>query len=345
VDTSGTCKAIITTLLAAVLLAGCGRQVAPDSAPTQASPSTSPVLPADQVDTTGAVPWNDRVDYVPWTPPAPAPRDRAQPCSASDLRLHRVGSDGAMQSILWFVSVEKTTPGFCTLDGYPGLTGTNERQERTVIPTRDVEVVPPVGVTPSTIQPHELAQVTISFGNNCNEGQGEAPIAHDYTYAEVALVLSDGIELALGRDMKSSCAPTIGQFHWDDSPIEQPVRWEALQAEVTLPDTVAAGGTLLYVVTLRNSGEHAEDLTPCPGYRQSLTGNDMNGNPIWKGIHDEYRLSCEAEPVIPGGQSRSYVMELRLPPEAPPLPEAYLEWQLIDTSPDQRGQGYVAITR
>ena len=250
-----------------------------------------------------------------------------------------------MQSTLWFVALEKTTPGFCTLAGYPGLTGTNEQRERAVIPALDVEFVPPVGVTPATIQPHELAQVTISFGNNCNEGQGEAPIANDYTYAEVALVLSDRTELALGRDMQSACAPTVGQFRWDDSPIEQPVRWDVLQAEVTLPEWVAAGGTLLYVVTLRNTGEHAADLTPCPGYRQSLTGIDMNANLSWKGIHEDYRLSCEAEPVIPAGQWRSYVMELRVPPDAPPLPEAYVEWQLIDTSPDQRGQGYVALTR
>ncbi|MGH3478594.1 MAG: hypothetical protein ACRDQD_17375, partial [Nocardioidaceae bacterium] len=101
----------------------------------------------------------------------------------------------------------------------------------------------------------------------------------------------------------------------------------------------------IYVVTLHNTGGEDLDLSPCGGYRQTLTGTDMNGNELWKGIQAEFRLNCDSAPVLPARASRSYAMQLEIPQDAPALDEVLVQWRLLDTSPDQSAQGYVQTTR
>jgi len=122
------------------------------------------------------------------------------------------------------------------------------------------------------------------------------------------------------------------------------VRWGWLTASLTAPETVRAGETLVYVVTLANSGDEPLRLDPCGGYRQTLADNSAGEPAPLKGAHLTLRLNCDDDPVIPAGGERAYVMELSVPPDAPEL-DALLLWQLVDTSPDQSGQTYVQITR
>jgi hypothetical protein len=250
--------------------------------------------------TEGAVAWSGRTDFSTWEPPAPEPRDPAAPCSADDLEVGRIEQDGAMQSTLLFVNVTKTTPGFCTLAGYPGLAGTDDTGTQVQVHVENGELMPPYGETPATIQQHETARLILSYGLNCAAGQGEAPLPYE-SWTDVALVLADGSTLALDRKITTVCAPWVGRFHWDDTPIEQPVRWGWLTASLTAPETVRAGETLVYVVTLANSGDEPLRLDPCGGYRQTLADNSAGEPAPLKGAHLTLRLNCDDDPVIPAG--------------------------------------------
>ena len=332
----GAAAAAVGVVTVGVLL-GAGAGVDPGPVGPPPIPNPAPTL----IPTDGAVPWNDRTDYGPWKPPAPQPREITAPCTADDLRVHDVSSEGATQNVFRWITLLKRTPGRCTLAGYPGLVGTDSDGRRQDVPLQqDQKPAGSFRETPATIEAHETTQIAITTSSACTAGA-----SYPYTYREIELVLSDGSSIELGEDLKSACVPRITRFYRDNTPVEEPVRWDALQAELTLPAMVRAGESLVYEVTLHNNGDEDIDLLPCGGYRQSLTGADMNGNELWKGIQTEYRLNCGSAPVLPAGASRSYVMELQVPPDAPTLDEALVQWRLLDTSPDQSSQGYVAITR
>ncbi|MGH3330371.1 MAG: hypothetical protein ACRDPJ_03600, partial [Nocardioidaceae bacterium] len=235
----------------------------------------------------------------------------------------------------------KRTPGRCTLAGYPGLVGTGPDGRREDVPLQHDQG--PAGSfqeTPATIEVHETTQITITTSSACTAGA-----SYPHTYRDIELVLGDGSSIQLGENLKSACRPTITRFYGDNTPIEEPARWDGLQTELTLPASVPAGEPLAYVVTLHNTGDEDLDLSPCGGYRQTLTGTDMNGNELWKGIQAEFRLNCDDEPILPAGASRSYAMKLQVPQDAPALDEVLVRWRLLDTSPDQSAQGYVQTTR
>ncbi len=328
--------AIAVAAVTVGVLLGAGAGVEPGPVGPPPGPTPAPTL----VPTDGAVPWSDRTDYGHWEPPAPQPRETTTPCTADDLRVHDVSSEGATQHIFRWVTLLKRTPGRCTLAGYPGLVGTGSDGRRQEVPLQqDQRPTGSFQETPATIEVHETTQVTITTSSACTAGA-----SYPHTYRDIELVLGDGSSIELGENLKSACVPTITRFYRDNTPIEEPVRWDGLQAELRLPESVRAGRSLVYEVTLHNTGGEDLDLSPCGGYRQSLTGTDMNGNQLWKGIQAEYRLNCDSAPVLPAGASRSYVMELQVPQDAPALDEVLVRWRLLDTSPDQSGQGYVEVT-
>lgn len=333
----GAAAAAVAVVTVGVVL-GTGRGVESDPVGPSPEPTPAPTL----IPTDGAVPWSDRTDYLHWSPPAPQPRETTTPCTADDLRLHDVYGEGATQHIFRWFTLIKRTPGRCTLAGYPGLVGTGSDGRRQDVPLQqDRKPAGSFQETPATIEAHETTQVTITTGSACTAGA-----SYPYTYRDIDLVLDDGSSVQLGEDLKSACVPEITRFYRDSSPpAEKPARWDGLQAELRLPESVQAGEPLVYEVTLHNTGDEDIDLLPCGGYRQTLTGTDMNGNELWKGVRAEYRLNCDGAPVLPAGASRSYVMELQVPQDAPALDEVHVRWRLLDTSPDQAGQGYVEITR
>lgn len=203
---------------------------------------------------------------------------------------------------------------------------------------------PTSGETPATIDTGERARTTLSYGLNCEAGSGVAPLPYDYAYSDIDLVLADGSQVGLPFDINSVCVPRITRYYRDNSwPTEPPARWDSLVAELTVPESVAAGETLVYLVTLRNTGDQDLDLSPCGGYAQELLLEDMDGTLTSKPVYQRYRLNCDAEPVLPARGERSYVMHLEVPADAPATDEARLTWQLVDTLPDQGGQGYVMI--
>ena len=308
--------------------------------PTTTATSTASVdVPAD------AVPWSDRRDFTVWQAPPPEPRLTTTPCTATDLRVRRVEGVGATGRTFLFVDVVKRTDGRCTLAGYPALSGLDDSGARVTIPSERDQTLGDHAESPATLDRGETAQLTISSNHrSCEEAQGSAPIPTQ-SWTDLAVVLGDASRLGLDRGVSTTCGMSVSRFTRDNSPIEQPVRWDSLGAEVSLPEQVPAGGLLTYVVTLHNRGQEDVDLAPCGGFSQQLAFQDMNGNDFAKPISETYRLNCDADQTLPAGATRAYVMQLRVPDTAPAMAEARLTWQMIDTSPDQGAQGFVEVIR
>lgn len=133
----------------------------------------------------------------------------------------------------------------------------------------------------------------------------------------------------------------------DQGPLaaDQPERWPDIRARLTIPSSVQPGETLQYVVTLNNAGAEPINLAPCGGYTQTLAFQDMNTNDLAPPVVKQYRLNCDAEPVLLPGESRAYEMRLRVPEGALQLEEARLIWQLVDSSPDFSAQEFVTVGR
>lgn len=117
--------------------------------------------------------------------------------------------------------------------------------------------------------------------------------------------------------------------------------WRDLVTTLSLPESVAAGDTLTYIVTLTNDGSKNADLRPCGGYVQAIT--PASGDLTWPGTAWEHRLNCDSLPELAAGASRSYRMRLPIPEDAPTLPRAQLMWALHDGG--DSALGYVAITK
>ncbi|MGH3480234.1 MAG: hypothetical protein ACRDQD_25780, partial [Nocardioidaceae bacterium] len=150
----GAATSAVAAITVGVLLgAGPGVEPGPVGPPPKPTP-TPTLVPSDD-----AVPWSDRTDYGRWKPPAPAPRETTTPCTADDLRVHDVSSEGATQNIFRWVTLLKRTPGRCTLAGYPGLVGTGSDGRRQDVPLQQAQK-PLAGSfreTPATIEAHETA--------------------------------------------------------------------------------------------------------------------------------------------------------------------------------------------
>jgi hypothetical protein len=292
-----------------------------------------------------AVPWSDRRDFAVWQAPPPEPRPTTTPCTAPGLRVRQVEGDGASGQTFLFVDVVKKTDGRCTLAAYPALSGLDDTGARVTIPTEHDQTLGDYAESPATLDRGETAQVTISSDHrHCEEAQGSAPLLTQ-RWTDLMVVLRDGSGLELDRDVSTTCGMSVSRFTRDNSPIEQPVRWDSLTAEVSLPERVAVGGLLTYVVTLHNRGQEDVDLAPCGGFSQQLAFQDMNGNDFAKPVSEVYRLNCDSDPTLPAGATRAYVMQLRVPDTAPAMAEARLTWQLVDTSPDHGAQGFVEVVR
>jgi hypothetical protein len=233
----------------------------------QPTPTTTTTAAVDVPE--GAVPWSDRRDFEVWQAPPPEPRPTTTPCTATDLRVRQVQRDGASGQTFLFVDVVKTTDGRCTLAGYPALTGLDDSGARVTIPTEHDERLGDYAKSPATLDRGETAQLSISSDHrNCEEAQGGAPIPTQQ-WTELTVVLRDGSELRLNRDDSTTCGMSVSRFTRDNSPIEQPVRWESLDAEVTLPEQVSAGGLLTYVVTCTTVAKKTWTSLPVAGSRSS----------------------------------------------------------------------------
>jgi len=307
---------------------------APRNAQTPPATSTPTLVP-------GVIPWSDRTDFKPWEAPAPEPRATAAPCNAADLRLKRLSDEGATGHLGRFFLMRNMGTTRCTLAGYPSLTGLDSTSSQVPISVEHdtfFDLRPSVE-RPATIDQGEAALLIIETSSSC--GDGTATLV----FKDVQMMLPDGTRVPLNLDLSSSCPIRIGSWYRDNAPIEEPVRFDQLSAEIT--DTPTIGSDFLeYVVTLRNQGDESVDLTPCPGYVQSVRTLDPNslGASETAAFRGQWRLDCDAHPVLAPGDTVRFAMRLDIPAKLELSGEVMLEWQLLGTSSDYVAQTWVTIS-
>ena len=94
-----------------------------------------------------------------------------------------------------------------------------------------------------------------------------------------------------------------------------------LSAQLDAPDTMRAGTTLAFVVTIRNRSKRAYALRPCPGYEEYLYAF---GQPA----DARYQLNCDTVTSIPARGSVRYAMRLALPASMRPGRVTKFGWVL-----------------
>ena len=328
---------LVAAVAASVVMAG-GLAIlqsqAPHSAQTPPATSTPTKVP-------GVIPWSDRTDFKPWEAPAPEPRATAAPCNAADLRLKRLSDEGATGHLGRFFLMRNMGATTCTLAGYPSLSGLDPAGSRVPISVEHETFFDPRPSVerPATIVQGEVAFLIIETSLSCGDG------TPTHLFKDVVMTLPEGTPVPLHLDLSSSCPIRVGSWYRDNAPIEEPVRFDQLSAEITDTPTVGAG-RLEFVVTLRNEGNESVDLTPCPGYVQSVRTLDpislsASEPAAYRG---QWRLDCDSHPVLAPGDTVRFAMRLDVPPKLELSGEVMLEWQLLGTSSDHVAQSWVTIS-
>jgi Domain of unknown function (DUF4232) len=267
----------------------------------------------------GVVPWLD-APVAPYSPPPPAtapPRPTATACRGADLRLAGVDGEGATGHTGTFVHLQNTGRSRCTLSGSPELTGLTGTGTRLQIPAEHgtfFDYPPETQQRPATIDPTEQAVLTIETSYTC---EGGAP-ASTTTYRRVQIRLPDGATFDIADRLGSSCPFRVGSWYRAvQPPPEPPEPWPTLQARLAgLPATVHAGQPFDYVVELANTGRADVTLDPCPSYTEALGGTRA-----------DYRLNCQAGPVVPAFGTVRFAMRLDVGADVPAGP-AKMVWSL-----------------
>jgi hypothetical protein len=271
----------------------------------------------------GVVPWLD-APVAPYSPPPPAtssPWPTAPACQGAHLRLAGVDREGATGHTGTFAHVQNTGRSRCSLSGSPQLTGLTGAGARVRIPAEQgtfFDYPPQTQQRPATIDPNEQAVLTIETSYSC---AGGAP-ASTTTYGRVQIRLPDGATFDVADRLDSSCPFRIGTWYRPVQPPPEPAEpWPTLQARLQgVPATVHAGAPFDYIVELANTGPADVTLGPCPAYAQALAGTRA-----------DYRLNCQARPVIPAGGSVRFAMRLDVRTDVPAGPAKML-WSLHGSS-------------
>jgi hypothetical protein len=275
-----------------------------------------------------------REEVVPWAdlPPAPEPVGTPLPvatadphvpaCTVADLRATAPDpGEGATGS--WIASFVLTNTGAsaCRLTGrLDGLSGVRDGTRRAIRVTPNDLFDGPV-----VLQPGEAGRVVYTYYRRCDTSQpATTPVYRDLRLELLGGTLDvAGAQLDLGCDPPEtgiSAGPLGGPA---PEPSYAPLPWQHLRPSLAVPPSVRAGEVLRYTVTLTNDNEQDVPLDPCPNVLQALAAGA-------KGL---WGLNCGAARPVPARGSETFVMELRVPDNAPTGPQR-LVWSL--TGPGAR---------
>jgi hypothetical protein len=273
-----------------------------------------PVSPSPSA---SAIPWRD-APSVDYPQPSWSPRPDATPCRATDLTFDGVRSGAAMGTTSTSVRFHNDGPARCTLAGHPILLGRKNGTGAigTVPTSAQTMMAPEPDQVPATIDPGEAGQVMIETHGGCLDGRAET------TYDSLRLRLPDGAgDLTVPRmSINATCGVGLTVWHRPPAsanPLDQLAR---LTVTIDVPDRIAVGAPLDFVVTLHNDTAADIPLDPCPNYLIFLQAPIKLGN----GSH---QLNCQVSTVPAGGEVR-FAMHLDLPNSPDLIGETAVVWTL-----------------
>lgn len=263
-----------------------------------------------------AVPWLDHPVKIPVATVARADVARCAAGSVS-VRLERRGivQDGIYAYVY---GVRNTSHGACKVSGYPRITVAG----KAVAHGPDVLSVVPGDLRPGRVATFALTQ-TVRAGCTATSRNGVLK----QVARQVDLAIGTRRPGVIGRALVSRCTKnSVSALGL--APAEP--RADALSrllVRLKAPALATAGRTLRFEVVLTNPTRAAIRLSPCPSYEVGISAAREHA----------FRLNC-ADPVIAGGQSRTFEMEYAVPAGAR-SGLAKIGWLLLN--PRRTGSGTI----
>jgi hypothetical protein len=277
------------------------------------------------------VPWLD-LPATEHPEPERTPRPDASPCRAVDLAFDRVNGARAGEHHLDSLGFRNVGATRCTLSGRPVLLGRNVTTGATGalrVSTRTA-ITPSTDQMPATIDPGEVAEVTIETYETCPNADAET------TYDALRLRLPrDAGELALDDSIDATCG--VSMTPWYRRPVPRNVYdpLARLIVSIEAPRQAAVGTSLEFVVVLTNPTGEDLALNPCPNYSMWLAG------PLK--VFRAHRLNCTV-PAVPAGGTVRFAMRLEVPDVPGQVGPRSINWTLDANGPDGPPTAYAPLT-
>jgi Protein of unknown function (DUF4232) len=314
----------------AALVSACGTQHLGTSGTTSGLPRASAVPPARAE---GKVPWVDRAAPVYTRAPAisapKAPAAKYAACASADL----TASDGDISmgagSVADYIVLTNTGDKPCTLSGGPSsLIGIRADGSRKTLETGSRGRYGNL-IGPANLKPGQSAQVAITTTYLCPAG--EAGTTDEYTSVGIGIGGGDDQTKLSGHlhPLNGVCGAGVSDFgvpNTTSDVVSSPL--DVLTASAAMPDSVTAGDTTTYQVTLRNPTDTAVPLSPCPSYAEFMAQAGARPVPA------QYYLNCQAASEIPAGGSVTFDIQIATPAVTGP---AKYGWSLQGTSVETGG--------
>lgn len=323
------CMVVAMVLVLRPLVVPVGLSPSPSAPAVTASPASSTSATGSPL-APGVIAW---IDATPAPSPTPveSPIEGLPTCSTAALDLQFAGWGGLTGgTISGGVVMSEPDPGAarCVISGVPGIFILDARGKTMAIdvmpipsPVTRAIVIEPGLPLPPEHAPLLVGQAGVQFvwSNWCGPDPGTSGILIvDLPGAgmrQLSIELQPPTCLASGDRSRITVQP-LAPAEAPEPPLPA---WTDLTAYVESPSIAVAGQPLHYLVTLKNTTDHAVPLDPCPVYVERL----------WSGKSFEadsrYILNCGPVGAIEPGASATFEMILEVPMDAPPGP-AILLW-------------------
>ncbi|MGZ6802359.1 MAG: DUF4232 domain-containing protein [Nocardioidaceae bacterium] len=284
------------------------------------------------VDQAGAVPWAPlpfsayQAPVGPSATPAPS---SARPCSVSEVRATLGDRDGATGHLLHVVRFRSTARSVCVLKGYPQVRVSDDGRSGVRATDGSFFPVPPT----ADLQPGQEALLGVETDSACPAWPGGSPDGEVLHRLDVTLPGSGTLTVPDPTGLDVLCGAHLTPFYVeqpDPAPPHDPL--SDLQVALEVPDHVAAGSDLAYVVDLRNPTDRPVPLDRCPGYVETAGP-----------VKDVHGLSCGTVGAVPAHGAVRFAMRLRLPAGLA-AGTAAVHWSLATPFP-VTGGATVTVTR
>ena len=241
-------------------------------------------------------------------------------CLANQLSIGKPEGNGATGMTFTTLPLRNISDAPCLLVGRPTRVAAQAAGKPDVVATNGLNL--DSGGVGGDLQPGKSGYLTVETDRDCDARYATPNTFPTNNYTSLAITLPSGTTLDVPLQLDVECGLKTGGLGVDQPPPTEPVDTRTdLQPTIDAPDTVTAGQTLTYVVTLTNPTGSAISLAHCPGYVEWM-GTDSGGV-----AKESLGLNCSTVDEIAAGKSVRYEMKLDLPADAPPGP-LMLRWML-----------------
>jgi len=266
---------------------------------------------------------------------APIPAPVTPPiCRLPDLYVGSSGSNGATGHVLYSIAITNHGKTACSLGGFPGVSLLTAQGKLVLLPEQQMSGGwaggPP---SPVVLPPDQAAPVPHTVSNGAYftfEWYYCGGTPPEVTAADITLPDTTGVRrvslVPAGPQIPSRCddpsqgrAVLVGPIQGPNAN-SIPVTPPALRVTLAgIPDTLAAGQTIRYQVTITNDSKVPISFDTCPAYDEGFTPDGMVS----------YLLNCGPVGRLEAGASATFAMEfaIRPSPKAPRGTQKFM-WRL-----------------